>query len=377
MEAMICFEPLSWLSTGDSERWMHEYVGNMHMHTTTSDGHGSQDEVADAAIKAGLDFIALTDHNVLPTELTGYYYRGHDRVLRLIGQEVHDLVRTPEKSHLLIYGTREDLSKFAEQPQVLIREVQKRGGISFLAHPVDCGVPKYDQPDLSWDDWEVEGYTGFEIWNFMTSFKCLIRSRLHAILYGLLPSRIHRGPEIGLMERWDRMLEAGAQVVAIGNADAHALPVRMGPFHRTIFPYEWLFRAVNTHVLLEKPLAGEVVEDEKRILRAIERGRCFVGYDRSAPSNEFMFSAHSEHGNVIMGERLRFDLGATLQVSTPHPAHIRMVLAGRVIREWPVAQHAVHSIDEPGAYRVEASLLRPGGAATPWIFSNPIYIERG
>jgi hypothetical protein len=173
------------------------------------------------------------------------------------------------------------------------------------------------------------------------------------------------------------MLDTGAQVVAIGNADAHALPVRMGPLRKTIFPYEWLFRTVNTHVLLDEPLAGEVVEDQKNILQAIESGRCFVGYDRSAPTNEFMFSAHSEHGNVIMGERLRFGLGATLQVSTPYPAHIRLNLAGRVIREWPSTQHAVQSIDEPGAYRVEVSLRRAGGAAIPWIYSNPIYIERG
>ena len=353
---------------------MHEVVGNLHMHTTTSDGHGSQDEVADAAIKAGLDFIVVTDHNTLPTELTGYYYLGHERILRLIGQEVHDVGRKPEKSHLLIYGTHEDLSRFADQPQVLIREVKKRGGLAFLAHPVDCGVPQYDQPELSWDDWEVEGYTGIEIWNFMTSFKCLLRSRFHAAFYGLLPSRIGRGPEIGLVERWDRMLDEGNQVVAIGNADAHALPVRLGPIRRTIFPYEWLFRAVNTHVLLDEPLSGEAVEDEKQIYHAVEQGRCFVGYDRSAPTRDFMFSAHSEHGKAIMGERLRFGLGATLQVSTPYPAHIRILRAGQVVREWSATQHAVQSVDEPGAYRVEANLA--GGASAPWIFSNPIYIER-
>ncbi len=87
-----------------------------------------------------------------------------------------------------------------------------------------------------------------------------------------------------------------------------------------------------------------------------------------------MFSAHSEHGKAIMGERLRFGLGATLQVSTPYLAHIRILRAGHVVREWSATQHAVQSVDEPGAYRVEASLT--GGASAPWIFSNPIYIER-
>ncbi|MFQ5793096.1 MAG: PHP domain-containing protein, partial [Acidobacteriota bacterium] len=114
------------------------------MHTTTSDGHGTHDEVAEAAIRAGLDFIVITDHNTLPLEFEGYYYRGFDRILRLIGEEVHDLARSPERSHLLIYGTEIDLSPHADRPQSLIREVQKRGGLSFLAHPCDCGVPEYD-----------------------------------------------------------------------------------------------------------------------------------------------------------------------------------------------------------------------------------------
>jgi len=115
-------------------------------------------------------------------------------------------------------------------------------------------------------------------------------------------------------------------------------------------------------------------EVEKSILQAVERGRCFVGYDRSAPTRDFMFSAHSEHGKVIMGERLRFGLGATLQVSTPYPAHIRILRSGQVVREWSATRHAVQSVDGPGAYRVEATLA--SGSSAPWIFSNPIYLER-
>jgi hypothetical protein len=355
---------------------MREYVGNLHMHTTTSDGHGTHDEVANAAIRAGLDFIVVTDHNTLPTEFEGYYYRGFQRVLRIIGEEVHDVERVPERSHLLIYGTEEDLSAYADRPQVLLREVRKREGLSFLAHPRDCGIPRFGQPELSWDDWEVEGYTGIEIWNFMTSFKCLLRSRAHAAFYGLFPSRIRRGPEKSLLERWDRLLGTGKRIVAIGNADAHALPVQMGPLHRTIFPYEWLFKAVNTHVLLDEPLSGEASEDRMRLLGAVGRGRCFVGYDLPASTRGFMFSAHAEHGKAIMGDRLRYRFGATLQVSTPQIAQIRIIREGRVVREWPASQHGVHSIREPGAYRVEAALRRTGGAAIPWIYSNPIYVER-
>ena len=354
---------------------MHEFVGNLHMHTTLSDGHGTPDEVADAAIQAGLDFIVVTDHNILPTELEGYHYRGFQRVLRLVGQEVHDPDRVPERSHLLIYGIDADMTEYVERPQSLINEVRVRDGLSFLAHPVDCGIPRFDQPDLSWDDWEVDGFTGLEIWNFMTSYKCSIRSLAHAVYYGLFPSRIRRGPEPEALDRWDRMLSEGKRLVAIGNADAHALPYNLGPLRRTIFPYEWLFKAVNTHVLTKQPLSGDLSEDRTRILHALRKGRSFVGYDQPASTRGFMFSAHSEYGNAVMGDRLQYRLGATLQVSTPFPAHIRIVRGGHTVREWSATQHGVQSIREPGPYRVEAALRRSGGATEPWIYSNPIYIE--
>jgi len=40
-----------------------EYVGNLHIHTTHSDGGGGVKEVAEAARAVGLDFIILNDHS--------------------------------------------------------------------------------------------------------------------------------------------------------------------------------------------------------------------------------------------------------------------------------------------------------------------------
>ena len=39
-----------------SQNLIHEYVGNLHNHSIYSDGHGSHDDIALAAIQAGLDF---------------------------------------------------------------------------------------------------------------------------------------------------------------------------------------------------------------------------------------------------------------------------------------------------------------------------------
>src|SRR5512134_3577192 len=99
---------------------MHEIVVNLHMHTRYSDGNGTHKDLAQAAIKTGLDAVIVTDHNVLVQGLEGYYRVGRERVLVLIGEEIHDQDRDPQKNHLLVFNTPRDLSTLADDPQRLI-----------------------------------------------------------------------------------------------------------------------------------------------------------------------------------------------------------------------------------------------------------------
>ena len=52
---------------------MAELITNLHMHTTYSDGSGTHQEIAEAALEAGLDVVIVTDHNVLVQGLEGYH----------------------------------------------------------------------------------------------------------------------------------------------------------------------------------------------------------------------------------------------------------------------------------------------------------------
>ena len=52
---------------------MHEIIVNLHMHTRYSDGSGTHKDIAEAAMKTGLDAVIVTDHNVLVQGLEGYY----------------------------------------------------------------------------------------------------------------------------------------------------------------------------------------------------------------------------------------------------------------------------------------------------------------
>jgi hypothetical protein len=321
-----------------------------------------------------LDFVVVTDHNVHVGGMDGYRYRGKDRVLLITGEEIHDQDRQPQKNHLLVYETGEELAQLAHDTQTLLNKINELGGLAYLAHPIDPAAPAFNEDDLSWDDWSVDGYSGIELWNYMSEFKSKLTSKLRAIFLAYNPGLIADGPFPEVIERWDRMLTEGKRVFAIGGSDAHATPVSMGPLKRVIFPYEYLFKAVNTHVLLDEPLSGNMVSDRDRLFQAIRRGRCFIGYDLPAPTHGFRFSAHGDRGEVAMGGNLNLAFGATLQVHLPRCAQVHLIHQGNTIQTWSNTQSAVQTVREPGAYRVEAKLYYRG-KWRGWVYSNPIFIE--
>lgn len=352
---------------------LHEYSGNLHLHTRYSDGAGLHNDLALAAIEAGLDFLVVTDHNVYIHGLDGYRTQGADRVLVLVGEEVHDQARNPQKNHLLVYETQKEMAIHASDPQVLLDEVEAAGGLAFLAHPVDPAAPLFGQPDLSWVDWNVHGYTGIELWNFMSEFKSYLNAIPRAVYYALQPERIAHSPYPEALRRWDQLLNQGRKVVAIGGSDAHATRERLGPISREIFPYRFHFHSVNTHILSEEPLTGQVNKDRDVIFSALRKGHCFIGNDLPACTKGFRFAAYGDEGQGIMGDSIHSRFGVTLQAKTPLPAMIRLIHNGQEIHAWERAEAAVFTVQDRGAYRIEA-MLPYKGRLRGWIYSNPIYV---
>lgn len=366
---------------------MYEYAGNLHIHTRYSDGEKWHEEIARDAARAGLDFIVVTDHNVWVHGVEGYYEFEEGRVLLLTGEEVHDVRRNPQANHFLVYGAEQELSPYARDPQQLIDATNAAGGCGFIAHPYEEDLPLFPEGgDLGWRNWEVEGYAGLEIWNYMSSFKNEVSRHLRRLrwqngLYGrvnvlplaLHPERYITGPEPEALARWDELLSGGRHIAAIGNSDAHGTPMHLGPITREIFPYEFLFRAVNTHVLLRQPLTGDVAADKAMILNAIGQGHSWVGYDLAYPTRGFRFSGHGATKG-IMGDTVRLDVGATLQVLAPVRATIRLIHQGVVVAESANGQNLTYTPLEPGAYRVEC-LLPFEGSERGWIYSSPIYLR--
>jgi hypothetical protein len=353
---------------------MPEIIINLHMHTVYSDGRGTHKDLAQAALKTGLDAILVTDHNVLVQGVEGYYRVGRERVLLLVGQEVHDQDRDPQKNHLLVFNTSRDLSTLADDPQTLINGVNDVGGLCFPAHPHDVASPLFKETGISWEAWNVHGYTGLELWNGLSELKTVLHTKLHGVFYAFFPQFIAHHPMPETLQRWDELLTDGGRVVAIGGSDAHALDLHMGPLHRIIFPYDFHFRTVNTHAFIPEPLTGDVPTDKKMIYEALAAGHCFVGYDLPASTRGFTFKGKGLEQSVIMGDEISSRRGVTLQAHLPKPAEIRLIRDGKTINIWRHSQACAYSATEPGVYRVEAwkNYL---GLKRGWIFSNPIYVR--
>ena len=353
---------------------LHEIVVALHVHSRFSDGSGTHEEIARAAARAGLDAVIVTDHNVHPQGLEGYRRYNGKSVLLLIGEEIHDRTRKPQKNHLLAFGAPRTLSQYAENMQTVINNLNAVGGASFLAHPVDPASPLFGEPDISWVDWQINAFSGIELWNAFSEFKGHLTSYPKALFFSLFFHQVAVAPYPKTLALWDQMLADGRRVAAVGGADAHALQRKIGPFKIALFPYEKHFRAITTHLLLPEPLDGTLEHDRTLIYTALRNGNGFVGYDLPESTRGFRFSATGHDQTANMGESLTLNGGATLKIRLPKRAECRLIRNGEVVRAWKHHDVCTYSAKRAGAYRVEA-YLHAWGRRRGWIFSNPIYLE--
>jgi predicted metal-dependent phosphoesterase TrpH len=351
---------------------MHELICNLHLHSTYSDGTGTYHSIAEAALKTEVDVIILTDHNVLVSGLEGYRQGYGRQVLVLSGEEVHDQNRDPQKNHTLVIGAKKEMAGFASDPQTLISEVAKAGGLSFLAHPYEFDLPMIHEPDISWVDWEVEGFTGIELWNGLSEFKTVVRSLWSGIKYLFLPEMMAHGPLPDALKKWDELLLSGKKVNIIGGADAHAIKFKKGIFQKTVFPYEFHFASINNHLLLDESFNGEMEHDKKLVYEALRRGSSFIGYDLPASTRGFRFIIENEENEYFSGDTVKLKSGATVKVNLPESAIIRLIHNGHLLIEQKNSDRLAYTITEPGYYRVEC-LTYFINQWRGWIYSNPIY----
>lgn len=348
--------------------------GAYHVHSDRSDGSGTLDQIAQAAGRAGLQFVIVTDHGdgTRPPEAPQYRH----------GVLVIDAVELNTASgHLVALGIPAAPYPFAGTAADVMEDVRRLGGFGIAAHP--------DSPrtTLGWAAWDV-AVDGVEWINADSSWRdesatALVRAVLGYPVRpaGAVAWLVDR--PVDLLARWDAM-GATRSVPALAAADAHARislrdPGADGDTSALQLPvpgYEAVFRAFSNHVVLDEALTGVAAPDATAIVGAITRGRVFTVIDAVASPGSLVFTATTGGAVAHMGESVTLDAAVHLRarVSGPAGTTLRLMRDGVVMHDSGDADVS-WSASGPGVYRVEAHVPgAPGTPPVPWVLSNPIYV---
>ena len=327
-----------------------DIVGVIHIHTRYShDAHGTFEDVIRVANTQRLDYCMTTEHNNLRALREGRQ-GWHGTTLILIGEEL-----STRSGHYLALNVTDEIDRY--QPvQDIIDEVNRQGGLGFIAHPY------FKQ--ARWKDWTVSGFTGIEAYNVAHDTLDENKARL---VFWTLTAPV--GPfYFSILDRpydplaaWDEMIRQHGRVVGIGSADAHEFHVGGLKFA----PYEVMFQLVRTHLLISsETLTPEVIYD------ALRRGHAYLAIELVTEAKDFTFLAEADHHVVgVMGDEIPFQPALHLRTWLPTAAQVVLFKDGQAIQS-AILQSWDIPVTEPGVYRLEASRHNK-----PWIFSNPIYIR--
>jgi hypothetical protein len=347
--------------------------GAFHIHSNRSDGSGSVDAIAQAAARAGLQFIILTDHGDGTRAPEAPSYRSG--VLTIDGVELNTT-----GGHYAAIDLPASPYPLAGTPDDVIEDVRRLGGFGFAAHP---GSPR---PSLSWQQWDA-AIDGLEWINADSEW----RDEPRLPIARALTTYLFRAPESmatlldrpgAVMQRWDTLTRT-RRLVGIAGSDAHArlgFRQRTDPdvtaFHVPLPGYESSFATFSNHVMLGEALSGDAATDARRIVDAIRGGHVYSVVDALASPGRLSFTAVSGSRSVIAGDVLPIDGDVRLHAEVSAPPGTTLVLFrnGQRIQEVIDGPLDVNGGREAGAYRVEAYTAgAPGREPVPWIVSNPIY----
>jgi len=241
-----------------SRRW---YAGDLHLHTVHSDGSTEPARVLEMAREAGLDFVAITDHNNT-THAVDVPPDPNRKPLHIVGEEI-----TTPGGHANVWGLKPgdwiDFRITADDQRIneLAAAASARGAMFSINHPVaECDACDWKQP--------IPPQTAsIEVWNG-----------------GL-------GPQPEAIAIWDRLLRSGRRVTGVASSDWHRAPAVIG--------------AGSVRVFAESLT-------EQAVLQAVAAGAVVMMRDpTSAPP---LFTVSSGTSSATVGETIRAKSSATLDV---------------------------------------------------------------
>jgi len=304
------------------------YSGGLHLHTVHSDGTVTARELARLARAAGLDFIAVTDHNNTVHQLEGPLDEG---LLHIVGEEV-----TTPGGHASVWGLRGarayvDFRVLPGDPRIadLVRAATAQGALFSINHPrAACA-------GCSWEHAIPPGAVGIEVANN------------------------HPEDRAASIAAWDALLREGRRITGIGSADWHRAPAPIDAASVRVWATELSTAAI---------LAG------------IEAGRVVVMADGRTKPPEL--TVRFGKRTVRVGDTVAVAAGAPYEVALEVPAGEPAYQGGRVDLFWDGAPAGQAELKGTGPATFTRTTTEPGylrahvqrADGSPLAITNPIYV---
>lgn len=260
------------------------YRGDLHCHTYHSDARGAPELLHAAAKQAGLDFLAIADHNTI-TQRRYFHPRSSPDLVFIRAMEV-----TTAVGHANVYGVDAWIDFRMTKPSdahVLERLVHEHGGLLSINH---------DKPTIPWDydfpaaDCQEVWQSTWMAWNWIS------------------------------LERYQQRLASGLRISAIGGSDFHQ-PDRL-------MPEGPLVLARPTTVLWLPELS------EDAVLAAMKAGHGYVTESPTGP-----------HLEIRCGDR---QMGSSVGKMTELTVHTRGAEGDRLVlidASGPIAELCIEEDD--------------------------------
>ena len=335
-----------------------------------------------AAQESGLDFVFLTDLNLLNPDLSIEGY--HRQTMAFIANSFSYL-----DSHLLLYemGAHRSIDSVGQE-QLLLADLlsrsvsETRQDLLILAHPFKVGY--------TWSGPYPEGLDGIEVINLKSVWQHAWLTRKVSFLWSILVYpfnadlaflRLYSEPvdEISL---WDQLL-ARRRTTGFAGTEATAKTASIGSFYLRFPSYQTTFNLISNHVLLRSELTGDFDNDKRKIMTALARGQFYMALDVLGSTKGFTYYAQDGDRVEPIGSTVKWHKGLKLEIRLGRkpkvPFEMYLLRDGqRVLSENSTSGE--YSVSGPGVYRVVVRViptlpLPDGRRWIPWIYTNPIYVK--
>jgi hypothetical protein len=254
------------------------YKGDLHCHSSHSDGSETLGDTLDYAHSRGLDFIAVTDHNAISHWL---YLPEHQAdyadMLLVYGVEV-----TAYTGHVNMFGVHEYIPYQGTAPgydiNEVIDQVHALGGYVSPNHPFIPGIPNFPSPGL------IYGMG----WGFVETDWSKV-DFLEGINGPTWPGSFQYIGNLGNLALWDILQNMGYSIPIRGGSDDHRGGTGSGDDYAPI--------GTPCTVVYAEELS------EAAILEAIAAGHNYIS--TSGPDGpELYLEASSDKTTVMMGDTI-------------------------------------------------------------------------